>query len=116
MILELKIPTFLLSLTTCIFAVNSAHGEDDAAIPKSVHEVITRHCVDCHGADTAEGGVRFDVLPKLKLAERLNLLNKVQEQLFLGQMPPEDEEQPTAEERARLTDWVSQELHKYKAC
>jgi mono/diheme cytochrome c family protein len=95
--------------------VSTAKAGDRFAVPQNVQAVLAQRCIDCHGADTAEGDVRLDALAELGLDERLELLNKAQEQLFLGQMPPEDEEQPTAAERARLADWVSQELHKHKA-
>ncbi|WP_202921608.1 DUF1588 domain-containing protein [Anatilimnocola aggregata] len=46
---------------------------------------------------------------------RLDLLNKVQEQLYLGQMPPRDAQQPSAVERSQLADWAARELHRFKA-
>lgn len=54
-------------------------------------------------------------MAKLDLDARLDLLNRVQEQLFLKRMPPEDAEQPATTERSRLNDWVSQELRKHNA-
>jgi cytochrome c553/phosphoserine phosphatase len=88
---------------------------DSFVVPNDSQSVIKRRCVDCHGADTSEGNVRLDVLVGMKQDERLELLNKVQEQLFFGLMPPEDEEQPTEAERTQLADWVSKELNKHNA-
>jgi mono/diheme cytochrome c family protein len=95
--------------------LSAAKAADRFAVPQDVQAVLAQRCIDCHGDDSAEGDVRLDGMDQLGLAARLDLLNKAQEQLFLGQMPPGDEEQPTAAERARLAEWVSQELHKNNA-
>ena len=108
----------LFRLFVLIVAVSmSATTRADEAlnVPTGVATVLAERCLDCHGADSAEGDVRLDALAELKLDARLGLLNRVHEQLFLGRMPPEDEGQPTTVERARLSDWVSQELRKYDA-
>ncbi|MCA9178885.1 MAG: DUF1592 domain-containing protein, partial [Planctomycetales bacterium] len=88
---------------------------DELGGPGDVATILAQRCADCHGADLAEGDVRLDAIAALGLDARLDLLNRVQEQLFLQRMPPEDEEQPTAAERVSLESWVSQELHKYNA-
>ncbi len=92
-----------------------AMSGDRLALPPDVLAVLNERCIDCHGADSAEGDVRFDDLAELDIEARLSLLNRVQEQLFLKHMPPKDAEQPTAAERSRLTEWVSHELHKHGA-
>jgi hypothetical protein len=106
----------IVALAAACSAGQAAERQSDAlAVPKAVQSIIASRCVDCHGADESEGDVRFDTLAQLSTSERLDLLNRAQEQLFLGQMPPQDEEQPTASERTRLADWVSQELNKHGA-
>ena len=64
---------------------------------------------------SAEGNVRFDTLSKLSNDDRLELLNKAQEQLYFGLMPPEDAEQPSDAERELLLGWLSGELNKFGA-
>jgi hypothetical protein len=110
----LLITSFLLSSSK---AGDDSHaiGADSLVIPKTVKTVIANRCIDCHGTDASEGNVRLDAISKLNQNERLTLLNKVQEQLFFGLMPPKDEKQPTEAERARLADWVSTELNKHNA-
>lgn len=92
-----------------------AASEDHLALPPGVLTVLNERCTDCHGADSAEGDVRLDDLAGLELEARLALLNRAQEQLFLGQMPPKDESQPTAAERTLLMEWVSHELQRHGA-
>jgi hypothetical protein len=88
---------------------------DQLVVPETVQKVLNSRCLDCHGSDTAEGGVRFDILPKLNLAERLELLNKAQDQLFFGLMPPTEADQPSDDERAVLGDWLRGELRTHNA-
>ena len=52
----------------------------------------------------------------MPLAERLALLNRMQEQAFLGFMPPKNRKsQPTAAERKALLDWIGGELRVHHA-
>ena len=53
-----------------------------------VTELMANYCFDCHDADTQKGDIRLDNLGSLALKDRLDLLNKAQEQLFLKSMPP----------------------------
>ena len=74
------------------------------------------HCLDCHDAETKKGEVSLDDLGGLSLKERLDLLNRVEEQLFLKEMPPtKRKKQPTAEERDALANWVGRELRRHGA-
>ena len=92
-----------------------AQGDAAFILPPDVQSVITSRCVDCHGTDTAEADVRLDILGTLNLDARLELLNKVQDQLFFRTMPPADETQPTTEERTRVAKWVRDELRRHNA-
>jgi hypothetical protein len=109
------IATTLLLIGIILPSACTATADDRFAVPHNVLAVLTQRCIDCHSADSAEGDVRLDAIAELEFDARLDLLNKAQEQLFLGQMPPRDEEQPTAAERSHLVEWVSHELHKHKA-
>jgi len=102
-------------LATCADGIDTAQGADSLVIPNTVQAVIANRCSDCHSGDESEGGVQLDALNKINLNERLDLLNKVQEQVFFGLMPPSDEEQPTEAERTQLANWVSTELSKHNA-
>lgn len=101
----------LLALTSAGYA----QTHPDFVFPKDVQSVLDRRCVHCHGPDSAEAEVRLDNVNTLTLGARLALLNKVQDQLFFGTMPPGDEEQPTPEQKTRVADWVRKELRTHKA-
>ncbi len=95
-------------------AVTCSAGEA-FRVPESISATITQRCADCHGPDTAEADVRLDTLSALDLKTRLAVLNKVQEQVHLKQMPPEDETPLISDEREQLLKWVADELQKYSA-
>jgi hypothetical protein len=108
---------FFTVFLVAVFA-SSALGQNDPdqfAVPGDVQTVLNDRCVDCHGSDTAEGDVRLDNLAVLPLPERLELLNRAQDQLFFELMPPEESEQPTGKERTALADWMRSELLKHRA-
>lgn len=106
------LPLLLLLSSSMVVAKDT---ETEFVVPKAAQSIIMQSCMDCHGGDTAEGDVRFDNLAKLSTAARLELLNKAQEQLFFGLMPPPDTEQPSKADRAQLTDWLRSELLKHNA-
>jgi hypothetical protein len=111
--------TFRLLLIVAVeswaFTAPGQDTSDSFVVPDGIQSVITRRCIDCHSAENSEGNVRLDGLSEVKQGERLDLLNKVQEQLFFGLMPPANETQPTDTERAQFVDWTSAELRKHNA-
>jgi mono/diheme cytochrome c family protein len=65
---------------------------------------ISKTCVDCHGPDAQEGGVRLDTLPLdakglAASPESLHTLIRVHDRVRDGEMPPKDVEQPSAADR-----------------
>jgi hypothetical protein len=110
--------TFRAAMVASVLALASTGVAQESAtfdVPSDIQSVLKRRCITCHDDGTAEGEVRLDALPKLKLELRLELLNKAQDQLFTGLMPPDDSEQPTDAERTLLASWVRGELRKHNA-
>ena len=101
-----------MKLAAFLFVSAALHGA--LATPPEVRMDETQraffkdYCVNCHGAKKTKGNVRLDDLPFLigdiPTAERwqkiLNTLNS-------GEMPPEDEKQPQAEEKSRFLQHLS---------
>ncbi len=85
------------------------------AVPEQIQNVLQQSCIDCHNAETSAGQVRLDTLTKLDLAERLDLLNRAQDQLFFGLMPPQEAEPLKQEHQTALTGWVRSELQAHNA-
>ena len=70
-----------------VFAVES---EVAFTVPDGVGTILRENCVDCHNSDQSEGNVDFTRLADAELSERLEVLNKAQEQLHFNLMPPKD--------------------------
>jgi Protein of unknown function (DUF1592)/Planctomycete cytochrome C len=104
------IPALLLSL--CHFA---AAEEGPLVLPQHLEIILEDNCYECHEDGTEKGDIRLDNLADLPLQARLDLLNRVQEQVYLKQMPPPKKSQPSAEERGQLVAWLSKELHAHNA-
>jgi hypothetical protein len=61
---------------------------------------LKQYCYKCHGPDKQKAKRRFDTLPAtIKDFRQQEQWQEIVDQLNLGEMPPEDEEQPTQEER-----------------
>ncbi|MGB7328856.1 MAG: c-type cytochrome domain-containing protein, partial [Rubripirellula sp.] len=77
---------------------------------------MTKHCVRCHGPETEEGDLRIDRLSREfqsgvdthHWAETLDKVNS-------GEMPPEDEPQPTQDEMATFVMSLSARLDEGRA-
>lgn len=107
--------TFLIVTATSACTSQGEAAPDDFVVPDKVKALIQKRCADCHEGEAAEDAVRFDTIEQLELATRLDLLNKAQEQVFSGLMPPTDQLQPSDAERTQLVDWMSRELRRLDA-
>lgn len=78
---------------------------------ENVAPIMARHCFDCHGQRRSKGGIRFEGMATvedfLALADDLDL---AREMVHLGDMPPEDEPQPSELERLTIIQWLDDVL------
>lgn len=103
-----------LALATCTAPARTADGPAAFAVPKEVRAVLGAHCADCH-AERGKGNVDVTALDTLKLSDRLETLNKIQDQLFFKMMPPPRAAQPGADDLRALAVWVRAELRAHNA-
>ena len=98
-------------------AATAVPGETaELHVPEKTDVLLDQYCYSCHEDGTEKGDVRLDNLAELPLDARLDLMNRMQEQVYLGQMPPKKKKsQPDADERKALVDWVAGELGKHNA-
>jgi hypothetical protein len=105
---------FLMMLLICWFG--TAGATEKFALTTKASWVLNRYCSDCHDEDTQKGDVRLDNLSSLSQNARLDLLNKIQEQIYIKEMPPPKKKKQLREvERQYMTNWVAQELKKFNA-
>ncbi len=91
------------------------YGEDAERVQQAFETdagpFLKTYCVRCHNADKMKSGVRVDHLDGLLADGNLRLWEVIEELVAEGEMPPEDEKQPSPEERAQLQDWIGSALH-----
>ena len=97
-----------------------AGSNPDPKTPFEVHPkmdiLLDVYCYSCHDEDKQKGDIRLDQLGTLSHRSRLELLNKMQEQLFFAEMPPRKKKsQPTDPERKQMVEWITSELDKFDA-
>jgi hypothetical protein len=107
-------------LCTCV--VESAAASDEKASPEPAFQIsgetdalLARYCYNCHDDEDQEGDIRLDNLADLDTSKRLDLLNRMQEQLYFQHMPPKKKRQPSEEERKAILAVVSAELGVHNA-
>lgn len=69
---------------------------------------LQRHCLDCHGADAQEAGLRLDKLNTFRAADT-NLWTNLYEKVSTGEMPPRDHPQPGDQEKKEWFAWLEAE-------
>ena len=108
----------LLAILVSLVAVHVATAAEKAfpfTISPKVSELLESYCFSCHDEGAQKGDIRLDCLDTLALDTRLDLLNKMQEQVFFKEMPPKKKKKPTQTERDSLVLWISSELKKHGA-
>ncbi|MEY4176824.1 MAG: hypothetical protein RLY70_398 [Planctomycetota bacterium] len=101
-------------------AAVAAAAKDEAAaqierlarpFAEQVKPFLDRHCLRCHQADKATSGVRVDQLGPTLDDRHMRLWESIRKQVLAEAMPPEDEPQPSADERRRVADWIEQAVN-----
>ena len=106
---------FTATFSACILGSSAASDQKvDSARPFEVPEetqiLLENHCLDCHGEDEQKGNIRLDNLADLETPKRMDLLNRMQEQVYFQHMPPKKKKQPSEDERKAILAMVSKEL------
>ena len=82
------------------------------SIDLQVRTFFKTYCVKCHGPGEQEADFRVDQLRVSKTVGDAEYWQLVLDNLHLGEMPPEDEKQPEANEREAVTSWIEAELRR----
>ena len=87
-----------------------------AAGPDPTPAFFEEHCLRCHDAQKTKGGLRLDQLGRdlseLQTAERWD---EILTRMSAGEMPPEEEKQPSAAARAAVVEWINTRLAEGRA-
>jgi uncharacterized membrane protein len=85
-------------------------GSIESGFQNNIQPLLKKYCLRCHNVDNMESGIRVDQLNGNLEDRWLRLWQAIQTQITDAVMPPEDEPQPTAEQRRVLVDWIEQAL------
>ena len=91
---------FLLSMSS--FGLDTATSNTQHQSTPKIQSFLNKFCIDCHDGDLQKGNVRLDDFSGLNNLAKDVMLNKIEEQVYLGLMPPKKKKQPGEGERARL--------------
>ena len=75
-----------------------------------VAPLLNKYCLRCHNPDEMMSGIRVDRLTGDLEDRQLFLWKNIQRQLAEKMMPPDDEAQPTDQERRALERWIAAAL------
>ena len=111
-------------MVALVLSFNSAHlcagdGNQESDEPQSPSEkfesstspFLKTYCVDCHGADSQESGLRFDQIGHdLSDSQAAQIWSDIFAQVQFAEMPPSDSDQPSVGERSRFVASIEAEL------
>jgi hypothetical protein len=81
------------------------------AEPSRLETFFERHCYSCHSGKTPEAGLDLAVLARdVSDPATLRRFVRIHDRIARGEMPPVESEQPTAEDRDAVTQWLDAEL------
>ena len=93
-------------------SLDAKPGSEIATFEKQIKPLLNKYCVSCHGPEKSKANLRIDKLnPDLLSGADGDLWEEVYNQLSIGDMPPEDEAQPSGKEREKITAWVHKQIH-----
>jgi mono/diheme cytochrome c family protein len=86
------------------------HGQAaDPDYARHIRPFLDKHCIDCHGEDSAKAGLRLDSLaPEFEAVDKARRWTKVLERLEAGDMPPKKQPRPPQAERDQVTAWINE--------
>ncbi len=84
------------------------HFQQISAKPMPV-DFLNKYCYDCHGEKKQKADRRFDFLTgSVEDFKQQELWQEILDQLNLGEMPPEDESQPSVREKLAVVELITQ--------
>lgn len=88
-------------------SVSASFGEES-------HRFLNRFCVDCHGADTQEADLRFDILGHdMSDGQTADTWNRIFAQVQFDEMPPEERARPQPSDKSAFLQLLETELSRF---
>ncbi|MDR3639622.1 MAG: DUF1592 domain-containing protein [Isosphaeraceae bacterium] len=87
-----------------------AANSDERQFHEFVKPLLSQYCARCHNGEKLKSGVRVDQLSATPDDRQLHLWKRVLRQVADEAMPPEDEPQPTRQQRKELAEWTERTM------
>ncbi|MCI0700194.1 MAG: DUF1592 domain-containing protein [Planctomycetia bacterium] len=82
-----------------------------ASFSTAVQPLVQKYCLGCHSTKVKKGSLDLERFARLDDARKdVKVWQAVLEQLEVGEMPPKEKPQPTAEEKKQLLAWIREFL------
>ena len=106
------------ALSSFALLTDSARAADipsgEAGFKSHVNAFFKKHCVECHGPTKSKGKITLHALDgDLSAGQELKRWETILDVLTHGEMPPEDEPQPSEAEREAVGAWIESGLRDY---
>lgn len=89
----------------------TAQGPDPVDYHKEIEPLLEKHCFKCHGDRKQKGDMQLNVLdPKMGTRADAEGWHAALDVINAGEMPPEDEDQFSDEERRKVVAWLTESL------
>ena len=109
-LLTVTITVAALLLASLRAASASGNGDAARAFTEEIEPLLDQYCYDCHGYGSDKGGVILDEFADANALLDHALWLRALKNLRGGVMPPNDEAQPSAEEQAKILDWIKNKV------
>ncbi len=113
-----NIPSMKNALLICLSVAclpTVAVSADETTFKEQIQPLLQKFCVHCHNVDKMTSGIRVDQLNGALEDKQLFLWKDILKQVADEAMPPEDELQPTADQRQLLVEWIKQALNEARS-
>ena len=101
-------------LLAFILSALSLRGAD--SYERVIQPFMEKYCLACHGAKKQKGDLRIDTLSReFKGGLDTELWAEIMGRMNSGEMPPEDEAQPSPAETGRIVGWINDRIREGEA-
>lgn len=110
------IAIFLAITCSCVQAAEETQGNQEADLQTfdaRIKPLLQTFCVDCHSGKRPKANIALDTIdPDLINGQDFDHWEDIREAFNTGEMPPEDQPQPSAEQRRLMAQWLDREFKK----
>ncbi|EDM28498.1 hypothetical protein LNTAR_11296 [Lentisphaera araneosa HTCC2155] len=80
-------------------------------VDEKVQPFLTQYCLDCHNNSKDKGELNLEELNGFHTnADTLEMWHDIYDQIKEGEMPPEEENQPSEQERKSMMAWIQKQM------